>query len=151
MPWAYKKAEAEIRKAFEKTMHVRKLGKEASGLADYWFFETVVRLHREGEGAPYTGIKPVGLDTGPVVPRAEKAIEKGNPKELIEFLQNSVKEEIEEKFRHVMATKNYNENDVDSAREYVRAMLDLTLYSHYLYTSIKQSERHGEGTGGHGH
>jgi len=58
LPWVPKRAEAELKKAFEKTLRARKLGKEAAELADYWFLETAVRLHREGEGAPYTGLKP---------------------------------------------------------------------------------------------
>jgi hypothetical protein len=33
------------------------------------------RLHRPGEGAPYTGLKPAGQDFGPVIPAAEHAIE----------------------------------------------------------------------------
>jgi hypothetical protein len=68
LPWVPEKAEEELEKAFKKTLLVRKQGKEAAELADYWFFETTVRLHREGEGAPYTGLKPAGLDWGPVVP-----------------------------------------------------------------------------------
>ncbi|MCP8317539.1 MAG: hypothetical protein H3Z51_11890, partial [archaeon] len=52
LPWVPKKAESELKKAFEKTLRVRKQGKETMELADYWFFETAVRLHREGEGAP---------------------------------------------------------------------------------------------------
>jgi len=64
LPWAPKEAENEIKKAFEKTVAARKLGKQAREIADLWFFETIVRLHREGEGAPYTGVKPAGLDEG---------------------------------------------------------------------------------------
>jgi len=76
LPWVPKKAEGRLKKAFEKTLRVRKLGKQVRDLADYWFFETAVRLHREGEGAPYTELKPAGLDWGPVVRKAEKAIAK---------------------------------------------------------------------------
>lgn len=64
LPWVPKKSEAELKKAFNKTLRVSKLGKGATELADYWFFETAVRVHREGEGAPYTGLKPAGLDWG---------------------------------------------------------------------------------------
>ncbi|MBI5228799.1 hypothetical protein HY991_01720 [Candidatus Micrarchaeota archaeon] len=145
LPWAPKKAEAEIRTAFEKTMHVRKLGNEARELADYWFFETVVRLHREGEGAPYTGLKPAGLDPGPVVPRVEKAIEQGDAREVITFLSHTVEEQMQKRFKHVMAKKKFDENDVDAAREYVETMLSLTLYAHHLYTFITSGGEHGEG------
>jgi len=152
LPWVPKKAEAELKRAFERTLRVRKLGREAMELSDYWFFETAVRLHREGEGAPYTGLKPAGLDWGPVVPRAEKAIEQGNAKEEIDFLLHTVKEEMQKRFEHAMAKKNYDENDVDAAREYVQAMLSFVLFSHHLYTYVKGGGEHGEeGMGGHEH
>ncbi|MFN3622028.1 MAG: DUF6448 family protein, partial [Nitrososphaerales archaeon] len=144
LPWVPKKAEEELKKAFEKTLQVRKLGQEAAELADYWFFETAVRLHREGEGAPYTGLKPAGLDWGPIVPRAEKAIEKGNPKEVIDFIVHTVEEELQRRFKHAMEKKKYDVDDVDAAREYVHAMLDFVLYAHHLYTNIKSGEVHGE-------
>jgi len=144
LPWVSKRAEAELKKAFEKTLRMRKLGKEAKELADYWFFETAVRLHREGEGAPYTGLKPAGLDWGPVVPRADKAIEKGNAREVIEFISHAVEEELQERFKRVMAKKKYDVNDVDAAREYVHAMLGFVLYSHHLYTNVKGGVEHGE-------
>lgn len=152
LPWVPKEAEDELKKAFERTLRVRKLSKEAAELADYWFFETAVRLHREGEGAPYTGLKPAGLDWGPVVPSAEKAIEKGSPKEVIEFLSHTVEEELQKRFKHAMAKRKYNVNDVDAAREYVQAMLGFVLYAHHLYTYVKGDETHGEeGMSGHKH
>jgi len=152
LSWVPKKAEGELKKAFERTLRVRKQGKEAAELADYWFFETAVRLHREGEGAPYTGLKPAGLDWGPVVPKADKAIEIGNPKEVIEFISHAVGEELQRRFKHAMAKKKHDENDVAAAREYVQAMLGFVLYSHGLYMNIKGGGEHGEeGTGGHEH
>jgi hypothetical protein len=90
LPWVPEKAEHEVTEAFKKTLTARKQGKEAMEVADYWLYETVVRLHREGEGAAYTGLKPAGLDWGPVVPRAEKAIEKGSPEEVIDFMNHTV-------------------------------------------------------------
>ena len=154
LPWAPEKHETEIKKAFERTLRVRKLGKDAAELADYWFYETVVRLHREGEGAPYTGLKPAGLDWGPVVPRAEKAIEQGNAKEVIAFLTHAVEEELQERFKHALAKKSYIVDDVRTAREFVHAYLGFVLYSQHLYTSIKGGGEHGEEgeeTGGHEH
>ncbi len=153
LPWAPKKAEDEIKKGFERTLRVRKSGKDAKELADYWFFETVVRLHREGEGAPYTGVKPAGLDEGPVVPKAEKAVEEGEAGDVIEFLSHAVEEEVQKRLKHAMSLKDYDTNDVDAAREYVEAMLEVTLYSHHLYEYIKGSSGHAatEGAGGHEH
>jgi len=144
LPWVPKKAEADLTKAFQKTLQARKQGKEAAEIADYWFFETAVRLHREGEGAAYTGLKPAGLDWGPVVPRAEKAIEKGNAEEVINFIALAVQEELEERFKQVMSKKEYDVNNVDAAREYVQAELGFVLFSHHLYTTITGGGEHGE-------
>ena len=76
--WVSEEAESEIKEAYKKTIAARKYGNEAKDVADIWFFETVVRLHRAGEGASYTGLKPAGLDEGPIVPRVEKAVETGD-------------------------------------------------------------------------
>lgn len=151
LPWVPQKAEDELRKAFEKTLRVRTLTEDARELADYWFFETAVRLHREGEGAPYTGLKPAGLDWGPVVPRAEKAVVKGNAEEIIGFITKTVREELQERFNHVMEKKEYDKDDVAAAREYVHAMLGFVLYSHSVYTLVKDAGGHGEEGKGHTH
>ena len=152
LPWAAKEAENEVKKAFEKTVAARKLGNQAREIADLWFFETIVRLHREGEGAPYTGLKPAGLDEGPVVPRAEKAIEKGSAKEVTEFVSHVVEEELQKRLERAMSLKNYDKNDVDAAREYVEAMLEFILYSHKLYAYMTTARGHGgEVTDGHKH
>ena len=57
LPWVQKKDEADIKSHFQKTVTVRKAGKEAKELADMYFFETLVRIHRAGEGAGYTGLR----------------------------------------------------------------------------------------------
>ncbi|WXG45702.1 MAG: DUF6448 family protein [Candidatus Atabeyarchaeum deiterrae] len=145
LPYLPKEGEEELKKAFEKTLRARKQGKEAKEVADYWFFETAVRLHRAGEGASYTGLKPAGLDWGPVVPRAEKAIETGNPREVIEFLQHTVEEVLQEKFSDAMSKKDYDPNDVVAARKYIKAMLGFELFSHHIYTSITGKGEHEEG------
>jgi hypothetical protein len=65
--WVQEKDEREIQQAFEQTLAVRALSPEARNLADRFFFETLVRVHRAGEGAPFTGLKPAGLDLGPAI------------------------------------------------------------------------------------
>jgi hypothetical protein len=76
--WVQLRDEAEIRAAFRHALDVRKLGPEARKLADTYFFETLVRVHRAGEGAPYTGLKPAGQDLGPAIPAADRALEAGD-------------------------------------------------------------------------
>ena len=76
--WVQPKDEGEIRAAFAEALDVRKLGPKAKAMADTYFFETLVRLHRAGEGAPYTGLKPAGRDLGPAIPLADKAVASGS-------------------------------------------------------------------------
>jgi len=82
--WIPAESEDELRGIFEKTLQARK-AREAQEVTDDWFFENAIRLHRAGEGAAYTGMKPAGLSEGLVLPRAEQAIETGDPGETIGF------------------------------------------------------------------
>jgi len=149
--WVPEEAEGEVRKAFDRAVRVRKIKKEAQDLADDWFFETVVRIHRAGEGAPYTGLKPAGLDEGPVVPRAEKAIAKGNPEEVISFILHVVEEDLQQRFKTVMERARYDVNDVAAGRAYVQAYIGFVVYAHHLYAGIVGGDGRGEGKGGHHH
>ncbi len=137
LAWVRPGDEAEVKAAFARVLTVRKLGPEARELADTSFFETVVRVHRAGEGAPYTGLKPAGLGHGPVIPVAEKAIETGSPDELIRVLSDLVHEEVKERFERVMELQKYADGPVPEAREYVEMMLDLQVWAHTLYLAIR--------------
>src|SRR5678815_1234326 len=92
--WVRPEDETEIRTAFNKTLTVRTLGQVAKDLADRFFYETLVRVHRAGEGEPYTGLKPAGRDLGPAIPAADKAIETGSGEKLDQLLVTSAREGI---------------------------------------------------------
>ena len=143
LPYVHKNGEAEVMAAFEKVLPLRKQGAGAREVADLYFFETVVRVHRAGEGAPYTGLKPAGLDVGPVIPTAESAVETGSPDELLSMLTDTVRAEVHKRFDRVMRLKKRAGESVDAAREYVEAMLGLEVYSHTLYQCAR-AEPHGE-------
>jgi hypothetical protein len=76
-------------------------GPEAREVADRLFFETVVRIHRGGEGAPYTGLKPAGLSVGPVIPLAERAVSTGSPDEVSGFLADVLRDELKRRLEDV--------------------------------------------------
>jgi len=150
--WVPKESEDELIAAFERTMKVRQRGGAAKDLADDWFFETAIRLHRAGEGAPYTGMKPAGLDEGPVVPRAERAIETGDATEAIDFIVDTVRDDLQHRFQHLIEKKNYDPDDVAAGRAYVQAFIDFVVYSHHLYQYVKSGGGHGTtGGGDHSH
>lgn len=101
LAYAPASAEPEIRAAFEKSRKVRSLGPDARALADQSFFETVVRLHRAGEGAPYTGLKPTGIDYGPVIPAAEQAVETGDLTKLKAALAEAIDQALSQRLAHL--------------------------------------------------
>ena len=142
--WIPQESEKELQGVFEKTLRARKAGKEAQEVADDWFFETAIRLHRAGEGAPYTGMKTAGLSEGPVVPKAEKAIETGDPKETIGFILKTVEDNLTHRFHQVMEKKKYDVNDVTAGREFIAAFIGWVVYSHHLYINVKSGEGHDE-------
>lgn len=151
--WVQKNNETEVRTAFEKALAVRKLGADAKALADRYFFETVVRLHRAGEGAPYTGLKPAGRDLGPAIPAADKAIEAGSPEQVQRLLAHAVQDGIAKHFKDVLAKKNFDFNDVEGGREYVEAYVTFVHYVEGLYQAANDSAHghyeEGQVAGGH--
>jgi hypothetical protein len=146
LPYVKVEDETEVLTAFERTMKAHDGNRAANELADSYFFETVVRVHRAGEGAPYTGVKPAGLGFGPVVPVAERAIGSGSPDELVEVLTEKVRREVLERFERAMTLKPRADESVASAREYVEAMLGLQVWSHRVYAcaSAGPHQEHGE-------
>jgi hypothetical protein len=137
LPYVPREGEAEIIQAFERVLPLHKQSNGAKEVADLFFFETVVRVHRAGEGAPYTGLKPAGLDVGPVIPVAERAIETGSAEELKTLLSGLVKDEVQKRFDHMLHLKEHAAHSVSAAREYVEAMLGLQVWSHKLYLTAK--------------
>lgn len=132
-----KRGEEEVRRAFDAALSIRDEGPSVREVADLHFFETLVRVHRAGEGAHYTGLKPAGLDHGPVIPVAERAIDTGSPERLVELLTARVEEEVRQRFDHVMELKARTDGDLDANRAYVAATLDLQVWSHGLYLATR--------------
>ena len=137
--WAQKKDEPEIRAAFQKAVAVRKLSRDARELADMCFFETLVRIHRAGEGEPYSGLKPAGRDLGPVIPAADKAIDTGSLEPLLKLFPAQAHFGIRERFEGAVGRKNYNKDDVEAGREYVKAYVEFIHYVEDLYGSAESS------------
>ncbi len=142
LPYVKVDGEDEVRAAFTRAVKARH-DPDAREVADLYFFETVVRVHRRGEGAPYTGLKPAGLDVGPVIPIAERAIETGSADELAALLTDTLQHQVKERFDHVMALQRHVAGPVPEAREYIEAMLGLQVWSHGLYLAM-HAGAHGE-------
>jgi hypothetical protein len=146
--WVSPEGEPEVRDAFAKAVAVRKLGPEAQDLADLHFFETLVRVHRAGEGEPFTGLKPAGRDLGPAIPAADRSLEDGNVEPVVKLLQKEVEEGVRARFRKARAAKGFRTGDVPAGREFVEAYVD---YVHFV-EALHDLAAHGpSGHGGEGH
>jgi hypothetical protein len=127
LKWVNSENEAEIRAAFAEAVAVRTQGPEAKDLADRYFLETLVRLHRAGEGAPYTGIKDEPIE--PIVAMADQSIVDGSPDEMIERIGAHLATAVREKFNAVLAAREKKDLSVEAGRDFVEAYV---VYTHYL-------------------
>jgi hypothetical protein len=130
--WVQAKDEAEIRNAFQKARSVRQAGGQAKELADTWFFETLVRVHRTGEGASYTGLKPAG-EIEPPIAAADKAIATGQLAPLGKLVSERMEKGLHAHFEAVMAKQRYAPDDVEAGRAYSRAYVEFVHYAERLY------------------
>jgi Family of unknown function (DUF6448) len=137
LPFVPDNTETEVRAVFDTVLPVRDLSEEARAVADRLFFETVVRVHRAGEGAPYTGLKPAGRSEGPVIPLAERAIETGSPRPVAEFLTGVLRHELERRLERVQMLAATKDRSVPDARRYVEAMLGFEVYGHHVFQALQ--------------
>lgn len=143
LPFVPGDGEAEVCDAFDLAVKARVLGGEAADVADRWFFETAVRIHRAGEGAPYTGLKPAGIDVGPVIPLAERAIATGSPEPVARYLTEVLHDQLKHRLEEVNTLAATKDRSVPEARAWVEAMLGFQVYTHHLLQALRATA-HGE-------
>jgi hypothetical protein len=141
LKWVRKGDEKEIRELFDKTLVVRKQGKDAKELADRYFFETIVRIHRAGEGASYTGLKPAGA-VEPSVAAADMALAGGSADELIKMLTDAVAKGIRERFQNTLEAKKHADHTIEAGRKFVAAYVEFTHYVERLHTDAAAPSGH---------
>jgi len=140
LKWVKKEDEEQIKAAFKKTITVRAKGAEAKELADQYFFETLVRIHRASEGAPYTGLKNVPME--PIEALADKALAAGKVDTLTDKIAAHVKEGIKERFAKVLEAKKNADKSVEAGREYVEAYVTYLHYVIGIHSAVMGSGKH---------
>ena len=140
--WVKKDGEAEVKAAFAKTLTVRAKGVEARELADQFFFETLVRIHRAGEGEPFTGLKPAGTDPGPVVTQADKALETGSADKVIQLVTDAAAAGIRQRFAEAREKQGHANESVEAGREFVAAYVAYVHYVEGLHETAQASGAH---------
>lgn len=139
--WVQQQYEPQIKQAFQNTLAVRKLSKEAQQLADMYFFETLVRLHRAGEGEAYTGLKSAETEIEPGIAAADEALSAGSSNQLITHLNESVHRNLKERFDEVISKKDFSKDNAGAGRDYVKAYVQFIHYVERLHLAI--TETHG--------
>ncbi|MFB3904111.1 MAG: DUF6448 family protein [Acidobacteriota bacterium] len=141
--WVSAAEENDIRSLFQKVVRVRKAGPEAKELAETYFLETLVRLHRAGEGEAYTGLKAPGRDLGPIIPAYDRAVEseQGDQK-LAGLFEAAQRPGILEKVRAVRAARRFEPDDVPAGREFVRQYVALLHHLLELQPGSSTEEHH---------
>ena len=137
--WVQEKDEREIQVAFEHTLAVRELSPQAKALADRFFFETLVRVHRAGEGAPFTGLKPAGRGLGRAIPAADEAVRVGSVEPVRQLLTEAMQQRLGEEFAQVKAAQTFKADDLAAGRAYIRAYVAFIHFVERLYDSTMQA------------
>lgn len=152
--WVQPNEESRVRDAFERARQNRQ-SEGPDGKSTQAYFETLVRVHREGEGATFEGVKPAGIDIGPAVPAAERALESNDTQGLDALLHERMKQGIGAQHRNVIEKRNYDPNDVAKGRAYVGAYVNYMHYVEGIYQATTNmsphAHDHGNGASDTGH
>ena len=135
--WVQPRDEAELRRAFAEAIAVRKLNSQAREMADRYFFETLVRLHRAGEGAAYTGLKPAGRKLGPAIPLADRAVASGSDSELAEYISKEAERGVHQRFAELQRKRNFRPDDIAGGRAFVETYVTLVHYVEGLHQAAE--------------
>jgi len=137
LPFVKIEYETELKEAFDKSVSVRELSGEAAEIADYWFFETAVRLYMLGAGKPYSGIKQAGINREHIILKAQDAVENQDKTGLETFLLESLRDAIETKYEITISQNDYDVNDTEAARNYLNSLMDFVEFSYEILKIIE--------------
>src|SRR5450759_1816323 len=140
LKWVSSENETEIKDAFKLMMKVRETSQEGKELAEKNFFETLVSIHRTGEGVPYTGVKPSGTPIDEKIMAADKSIELGNLSPLKDIISKEKLAELTIRFNKVMSLKNFDVNNVKAGREYIEAYVQFFKFAEGEEDAQKDSQ-----------
>jgi hypothetical protein len=144
LKWITAEQEKEVIPLFNKTYQLKTGDKEIYAIVEKSFLETLVRLHRETEGAPYTGLKPAGT-TKQIIQMTDKTIDSGNVDDFLETLNKHIDNVIREKYMKVAELSKVKNNSIVEGREYVEAYVDYT----HTVEALHDIMEHGGGHAGH--
>ncbi len=141
LKWVSAEDAEEIRSAFDMTLTVREETDAAKAVADRYFFETLVRVHRASEGEGFTGLKPAG-SVQPAIAAADQALEEGDVEPLADALASEIRHGVEERFAEAYEKRRTAENSVEQGREYVEAYVQFTHFAEQAHDLVEAGADH---------
>jgi len=142
--WVGESQTKELKSKFKQSLSAYNSGKEAQKIAERYFMETTVRLHREAEGMPYTGLKPA-QPSSEDIQVAEKALDSGNLSPATNLLAKEIRQKTKELYQNAMKAKESRHQSVVAGRRWVDAYVKYIVYVHKLYQKIQSGPAHGVG------
>jgi hypothetical protein len=140
LKWVKQKDEKTVRAVFGKVIGAK--GKNVT-TEENRFFSTLVKIHRAGEGASFTGLKPAG-SVEPVVAEADKALAGGSADGLVKFVTDAVAAGIKQRYERAATTFKHKDESVAAGREFVEAYVEYTHYVERLEQTATASAEHGK-------
>jgi hypothetical protein len=141
LKWVSPHDEPAVKKSFSAALTA--VGTKNADAAQQKFFEDLVRIHRAGEGAPFTGLKPAGT-VEPVIAEADKGLLSGSPDALVKLVTDAVAAGIRERHERALATYKHKDESVAAGREFVKAYVEYTHYVERLHMNTTAQSGHGE-------
>ena len=143
LKWVAAADEAEIRRAFDRTMAARAGSVEARDVADQWFFETLVRIHRASEGEPFTGLKGADYTPEAGIEMADHALEANSLGEVEKSLTAAIRSELQKRFSAATETKKHAEESVEAGRRFVHAYAEFIHFVEGVHRNVPRDGQHG--------
>lgn len=147
LKWIGADDEAAIRALFAQVVVVRKGGDEAKAVADQLFFETLVRLHRAGEGAGFDGIQPAG-NQEPYVARIDQALAANDGDAVADAIAKVVRQEVASRFTAATTAAATKDASPEAGRAYVASYVELVHFIKGIHEAVVAGGTHAHGEAG---
>jgi hypothetical protein len=151
LKWIKEEDEEEVVKMFEQVLSFSKENTKLKKILEMYFLETVTRIHRKGEGASYTGLKPARYPIDPIIKKGDLSLETGSAEEVAELLAKEIKKEILKKFEKALKLRDKADEDLDIGRHYIEAYADYIHLIEHLHKLLKNPNEHEHHSKKHAH
>lgn len=142
--WVTEEEEAELEATYRQALEVYNQGDNSKELAEQYFMENTVRLHRLAEGMPYTGLKSAQPHSE-AIEAAEKALETEELNSATDLLIADLKEKASHLFDEALEAKKHKDESVATGRKWVNAYVKYVIYLEGLHHTIQAGPAHGVG------